>query len=276
MKTVLVATDFSSASLNAANYAADMALAINANVHLLHVYQTPVIYLEVPVAVNTEDIKREAEKSMNRLREELIRRMGSKLKIDSEVLMGSFFPELESVCNRITPYTVVMGSQGTTAAERVFFGEHATYAMKHLQWPLITVPVGAVFLSIKKIALACDFHIAVDSIPIEQIKLLVNDFDATLNVINAGKQGEFDPEIVFESGLLEEKLAPVEPHFNFISETDADKGILEFAENNNVDLLIVLPKPHGLFDRLVHKSHINQLVRHSPVPVMALQVLSAR
>ena len=60
MKTILVATDFSPAALNAANYAADMALAINADILLLHVYQIPVVYLEVPVALNEEGMMQEA------------------------------------------------------------------------------------------------------------------------------------------------------------------------------------------------------------------------
>ena len=37
MKTIIVATDFSTAALNAAEYAADMALAIQANILLLHI-----------------------------------------------------------------------------------------------------------------------------------------------------------------------------------------------------------------------------------------------
>ena len=43
MKTLLVATDFSNTSLNAVNYAADMAAAINAKLEVLHVMQVPVV-----------------------------------------------------------------------------------------------------------------------------------------------------------------------------------------------------------------------------------------
>ena len=50
MKTLIVVTDFSPAASNAVNYAADMALTINATLLILHVYQLPVIYLEVPLA----------------------------------------------------------------------------------------------------------------------------------------------------------------------------------------------------------------------------------
>jgi nucleotide-binding universal stress UspA family protein len=49
-----------------------------------------------------------------------------------------------------------------------------------------------------------------------------------------------------------------------------DKGIIDFAEGNELDMLIVLPKRHGLIDSLMHRSHTKQLVLHSHVPVMAL------
>ena len=42
MKTIIVATDFSTAALNAAEYAADMALAIQADILLLHISEIPI------------------------------------------------------------------------------------------------------------------------------------------------------------------------------------------------------------------------------------------
>ena len=163
-----------------------------------------------------------------------------------------------------------MGSQGTTAAERLLFGSHTVYAMKNLMWPLITVPREAKFSSVNKIGLACDFNKVVDTTPIDEIKMLVNDFNAELYVLNTGKQEVFDSEIVFESGLLEEMLAPVKPHYNFITSADTDESIMDFVEKNQIDLLVVLPKRHGLMDKLIHKSHTKQLVLQSHVPVMAL------
>ena len=270
MKTILVATDFSPAALNAANYAADMALAINADILLLHVYQIPVVYLEVPVALNEEGMMQEAEKGINKIKNQLTRKTNGKLNMETDVRVGVFFPELKTVCERIKPYTVVMGSQGTTAAEQLLFGSHAVYAMKHLMWPLITVPPEATFSAVKKIGLACDFDKVVDTTPLDEIKLLVNDFNAELHVLNTGKKEIFNPEIIFESGVLQEMLAPVKPNYHFISNQNTDEGIMDFAEKNHIDLLVVLPKRHGLLDKLFHKSHTKQLVLHSHVPVMAL------
>lgn len=270
MKTILVATDFSPAATNAANYAAEMALAINADVFLLHVYQIPPGYFEVSIAVNLEDIRIGAEKQLNDLKEQLSKKTNNKLHISTEVRMGTFFVELKNVCESVTPYTVVMGSQGTTAAKHLLFGRNTVYAMKHLVWPLITVPDGVIFSSIKKMGLACDFERVADTIPVDEIKMLLDDFKAELHILNTGSTKEFKPGLISESRLLQEMLGALKPNYHFITNENTDLGIIDFAEKNHIDLLIVFPKRHSLVDKIFHKSHTRQLVLHSYVPVMAL------
>lgn len=270
MKTILVATDFSPAATNAANYAAEMALTINANILLLHVYQIYVGYLEIPVAVSLEDIRLGAEKQLKDLKEQLSKKTNNKLYIATEIRMGSFFGELKNACESVTPYTVVMGSQGTTATEHLFFGSNTVYAMKHLAWPLITVPDGLIFSSIKKIGLACDFEKVADTIPVDEIKMLIHDFKAELHILNTGSKKEFKPELISESRLLQEMLGELKPNYHFITNENTDMGIIDFAEKNHIDLLIMFPKRHSLLDNIMHKSHTKQLVLHSYVPVMSL------
>ncbi len=283
MKTIIVTTDFSSTALNAAEYATNMALGIHANLLLLHVFQTPVLYSKVPltvsgesimqVATNEEHIKIEAEKGLEQLKNELTKKTGGKIDIETEMRFGVFYDELKTLCKRIQPYAVIMGSQGTTATERLFFGGHTVFAMKHLKWPIITVPPDAKYSSVQKIVLACDFDEVIDVIdlaPIDEIKKMVHDMNAELHILNIGKKKIFNPDLVFDSGLLKEKLAELNPVFHFISTDDTDEGIIEFTEKNKIDLLIILPKRHDLLDKLIHKSHTKQLVLHSHVPVMAL------
>ena len=270
MKTIIVATDFSQAALNAANYATDMALVINAKVLFLHIYNLPVGYDGVPLTVNVGDIKTNADNKLHRLKTQLIEKTGGKVSIDAKIRLGTFFQELQTVCAAVEPYTVIIGSQGTTATERLLFGGHAVYAMKHLLWPVITVPQGVSFGNIKKIGLACDFDGVLDTTPVEEIKLLVNDFNAELHVLNTGKKDELDPGVVFESGLLNEMIGDLKPTYHFITNDKTDESIMLFAEQHDIDLLIVLPKRHGLMEMLVHRSHTKNLVLHSHVPLMAL------
>jgi len=123
---------------------------------------------------------------------------------------------------------------------------------------------------IKNIGLACDFDNVTNNTPVEEIKMLIQDFNASLHILNTGKQKDFNPDIVFESGLLNKLLQPVAPNCHFITNENIDEGIIDFTEKNNIDLLILLPKQYNLLDKLLHKSITKQMILHSHVPVMAL------
>lgn len=270
MNTILVATDFSAASVNAAVYAADMAQAISKQLLLLHINSIPVTWAQIPVTTNDTSMVEDATVEMSRLKERLEQGREGKLVIETEVKSGAFFPELQAVCDRVKPYTVIMGSQGTTAAERFLFGGHTVYAMQHLQWPLITVPPDAKYLYVRRIGLACDMENVEALTPVETITGLVKDFEAALHVLNVGKETELAPDLVYESGVLSELLKEAAPQYHFIAHNDTNKALIEFVENYHIHLLVVLPRQHALTDKLLHKSHTKELVLNCNVPVMAL------
>jgi nucleotide-binding universal stress UspA family protein len=70
--------------------------------------------------------------------------------------------------------------------------------------------------------------------------------------------------------MLQEILAPLKPQYHLITGENADEGIISFVEDNNIDLLITLPKSRGLLEKLAHRSVSKQLILHSDVPVMTM------
>jgi nucleotide-binding universal stress UspA family protein len=271
MKTILVTTEFSAAALNACNYAADMAVATNADLTILHVYQLPVSYSEVPLLIPVEEIIGNVEKQMSLLKEELTGRTKGKLTITTEPRMGvSFSHELETICDEIRPYIVVMGSQGNSATERFVFGSHTIHAMKRITWPLITVPPTATYAGIKKIAFACDCNEVEETIPVNEITLLVHQFNAALHVLNIDNSENVSDEQLYESEVLKEMLQPVNPQYHFISRKNVDESIINFVEKNEMDMLIVLPKRHNVLMQLVKRSHSKQFILHCHVPVLSV------
>jgi nucleotide-binding universal stress UspA family protein len=122
------------------------------------------------LSLSEEELKLEAEQQILQLKNEILQKTVDQLSIQTEVKMGTFFPQLEEVCERTRPYAVVMGSQGTTAAKCLLFGGHTVHAMQHLMWKLITVPPGAVYASVKKVALACDLNHLIDRNPSMKLK----------------------------------------------------------------------------------------------------------
>ena len=70
--------------------------------------------------------------------------------------------------------------------------------------------------------------------------------------------------------LLQTALEDVSPQYHFIQHKDVEDGINQFAEKNNLDMIIAIPKKHKLLESLFRKSSAKQLVFQSHVPVMCV------
>jgi len=273
MKTIIVPTDFSPIATNAMNFAADMAVNINASLMLLHIYQIPVSMTDVPVVMaSADELRKSSETKLQEIKNSLTHITSGKIKVYTEARLGDVSDELEDVCKHIQPFAVIMGTRGTSGIERVLFGSTTLTAIRQLKWPVIVVPPGKEYgTGIKKIGFACDFDKVVESTPIQFIKNMVKEFGAELHVLNVDYKGKhFKPETPEESMLLNELLADLNPNYHFIEHADIEDGINEFAEKNNIDLLITIHKKNKLLDSLFKQSSTKQLVTQSHVPVMCV------
>ncbi|MBI5856310.1 MAG: universal stress protein [Sphingobacteriales bacterium] len=273
MKTIIVPTDFSPVSLNAVNFAADMAIAIDASILLFHVYNIPVSYSDVPVVlVSVEEMKKSSEAQLEDLKQKILHVTSGKIKVYAESKMGNTVDELEELCKRIQPFAVVMGAKGKTGLEKVVFGSTTLTAIRHITWPVICVPPGREYgKGIKKIGFACDFRQVVETTPVQFIRQMVNEFKAELHILNVDyKEKHFRPETPEQSFLLHNMLEDLKPQYHFINHQDIEDGINEFAETNNLDLVIAIPKKHKLLDGIFKHSSTKDLVFHSHVPVMCV------
>ena len=272
MKTIIVPLDFSDTSNNAMDYAVGLARNSGSSVLLFHAYQVPVSMTDVPIVlVSVEELQRNAEGKMADVKGSLEKRTEGVIKIYAETKLGDTVDELENVCNRVKPFAVVMGTKGATGLERVFFGSTTLTAIKHLSWPVIVVPPHKKYSSIKKIGFACDLRQVVETTPTHFIRDFVKEFNAELHVLNVDyKNSHFKPGTPEESLLLHTMLEDLNPKYDFIEDENIEAGIEKFAEKNNLDLVITIPKKHKLLEGLFRRSHTKDLVFHSHLPIMCV------
>lgn len=273
MKTIIVPTDFSAIATNAMHYAIEMARSVDASILLLHVYQVPVSFTDTPIVlVSVEELRRGAEEQMMKLKDEVEHLVSGSIKVYAETRLGNVSDELENLCNKINPFAVVMGTKGATGMERMLFGSNTLNAIRHLTWPVICVPPGKNYgKGINKIGFACDFRDVVKTTPTHTIIDFVKTFNASLDVLNVDFHNKhFKPDTPEESLLLHTLLEDAAPAYHFIDHPDIEDGINEFAEKNNLDLIITIPKKHRLLDQVFKTSSSKQLVYQAHVPVMCV------
>ena len=271
MKTIIVPTDYSPASTNAVNYAADMALAIRADLLLVHFFQLPLSVAEVPLAlVSVDEMQKTEDKKLADLKADVEHITSGKIIISTEARMGSVIDELQDICNKKEPFAIVMGTTGLSAIERTLFGSTTLSVIKHLTWPVICVPKGKEYgEGIKKIGFACDFQDVEYITPFEQITHFVKELNAELHILNVEQQ-EPKPDLAEQTAILGTAISEMNPQFHFIDHKDIEDGINEFAEENNLDLVIAIPKKHKLLEKIFKPSSTKQLVFESHIPVMCI------
>lgn len=275
MKTLVVPTDFSSVSVNAMNYAVDMAQAINAGIVLLHVYNIPVSFTDSPVSpvttVSIEEIKRTSEERLQELKKNLVTVTSGNVEIFTEARLGETIDELEQICASVEPLAIIMGSHGSTGIERLIMGSTTLTAIRHLKCPVIVVPPGTTYHGIRKIGLACDFENVVQSTPVEYIKNIVKEFGADLYVLNVQDIDQEELEdAVMDTAYLDAMLEDVSPKYVQLTGKDVVESINSFAEHNNLDLVMIIPKKHRFIDSLFHKSQSRELITHSHIPIVSI------
>jgi nucleotide-binding universal stress UspA family protein len=264
MKTIIAPTDFSKVSENACLYAANLAAAINAELVLFHAMEIPFAVTEYPeteVVFGEGDIKNELE----RLRNKLLAETSNKVAISIKKILGSAEYEITELCKTTEPFAVVMGTHTSGLFDRLFLKSTTLYSAKHLRYPVIIVPHDAQYQPIKKIALASDLKDTAN-MPAHEITTIVKLFNAAFEVFYAAKKEHAADPGAVESLLQDYRSLGVNPQFHVAENEDVLMSINDLVKECEVQLLIMIPKKHGLF----HRSQSKDFVFYADVPVMAV------
>lgn len=272
MKLILVPTDFSPLADNALKYGMDLASAMGSSLMIVHVYQIPISYSEVPlITVSLEEIKKASEERLAELKHNIETITAGKLVVYTESRLGDVADEVNKIAKTLQPFTIVMGSRGVTGAGRFFLGSNSLAVIGKTRIPVIVVPPGGKFSPYKKIGLTTDFKEVVDKTPVVPIRALVNFFNAELHVLHVDyKQRNFTPDIPQQSLNLDMLLSGMNPTYDFIENKNVNEGINDFAEKNNIDLIVMLPQKHSFLESLFEKSVTRELLHHTHIPVMCI------
>ena len=273
MRLIIVPTDFSPIADNALKYGMDLASAMGASLMITHVYQLPISYTDVPiVTVSVEEIKRVSDEKLSELKHNIETITEGRLIVYTESRLGDVTDEIEKLTKTLHPFAVIMGTRGMSGAGRFFLGSNSLSVINRITIPVYVIPPGVRFKPFKKIGLATDMRDVVDSTHVAPIRELVNFFNAELHVLNVDhERSRFRPETPQESLNLDVLLSGLNPVYDFIESKDVNEGINEFAEKNNLDAVITLPKKHGLLQGLFQKSTTRELIHHTNVPLICIR-----
>ncbi|HSC52241.1 MAG TPA: universal stress protein [Phnomibacter sp.] len=273
MNKIVAPVDFSTVSLNAAFFAVHVAEALKRDLLLLHVVQQNMYYGDVTMPVGEyEALSEEAAEALSKLADKLEKETEGRVTVHTYITIGNPVDVLLQTSRSTCAYSIVMGTNGTGSVERFFLGSTTQTLVSEAGCPVIVVPKNYQYSGISNIGFACDFNNVQAKTPDATIKSLLHDFNARLEVLHVnGNHQELAPEMQEAEQLLKTMFSEQQPKFHYLHGKQVEECVLDYAIENKMDMLIVLPENHTLFETFFKHDHTGHFIRMSSIPVLVLK-----
>lgn len=271
-KTIIYPTDFTICAENALDYAIAMAKALKGKIKTVH-------FLDVSETVRFNDNPIRVMKEFELLKTKVIRRLKNRNKeildngvpCEFEVLQTDRFSWLTSYINEIEPRIVVMGTQGSHVIENQIMGSETYKVIKNCHFPTLAVPKMAVYSDIKKIIFATDFQ-KNDSQKLEIVMRIAEHFKASVEVVHLS-DNNVDEELYHTNmnhlrESIFKKIDYTNVEFKLFNATNVAESLDAMAKESGADLVALVCRKRGFFDRLFGKSVTKRMVYHTHTPML--------
>lgn len=283
MRTILVATDFSKASKNAAYYALHLATVLKVNIELCHAFSLPsespmlgqiswVLY-EYPelVEVNNKELRKEVkdlEQKENKLLGDEAFPFHPSVDYLSEV--GDTIKVIHDMASHKNTILLVMGMTGAGTIKRFFLGSSSIQMIDKTKYPLLLIPENHKYKPIKKIAFSTDLN----KKDVKTAQSLINFakyFDAELLITHVIQSMNDVTEDINYEHKKEAFLKNLDGKFcyNCIYSENVDYG-LDILKNKNIDMLVMGHEHRGFFKSLVTGSHAVKQAEQLQIPLLII------
>ncbi|NNE29647.1 MAG: universal stress protein [Saprospiraceae bacterium] len=275
--SILVPVDFSNHSLTAYEFALGMSEAMDASVKLVHVVtgdsKPQNLY---PITSSTQASQAKLEQSLKEFAEKpkAIGQEGStKTKIKMEVVPGlTVAGELTEMSKEFD--LVVVGARGENMISKKLFGNIPTLLSQRAHCPVMVIPNQAEFFVPKKILYASNWESADDDF-IRQMVSIASFFRSQVNFVHISQDYGVDNFEAVKEEIFETLEEYSDLEFSYlILDAHADspmEGIQQFAEENQMDWIVLVNRQRGLFNNILGLSMSKELSLKPGRPLLIFQ-----
>ncbi|MDR3714222.1 MAG: universal stress protein [Puia sp.] len=270
MKTLLIATDFSTAARNATEYGLGLAGAFGAEIVLVSAYEQMPIPVIGSTALTSPDDMREIVRGQL---EEEATKLITPATIRHEVLSrkGSTVAAILSAARDTNADLVIVGMGGSGKTYRKVFGSTATALAGKTPVALLVVPEGAAYAPPFSIAIASDVLREQDhQVPAIVLKL-AERFQSKLYIIRIfSKQAGEVIEILHHSATSDSIVGSFSPLCEIPATNRVADALAQFISANPVSMLVMTPHLRSAPEQWFLRSNTRELIFKTGIPLLIL------
>jgi len=279
MQKILVPTDFSTAAMKAATYAAEIALKTEATIFLLHVIEPIAEGLRQHDALHERLHEENANARLSELdtMQKSFTKIYPDVKIETELAKGTVINSILAFAEEQQMDLIVMGTTGATGLKEIFMGSVAAAIISRTKIPVLTVPAGYEMEPPDGILFATNkFEENIEIL--NPIVTLAKFFSATVHVaVFVDTDDAAAADYVYNTRRLNQYmnfLKKTFPDTNFKGEllegSDFEITVDKYDNKNEVDIIAMITYPKSFFEKILRKSVTKKMAFHSTIPLLAI------
>jgi nucleotide-binding universal stress UspA family protein len=280
MKTILVLTDFSIRAEHAAYYASRLAQKIEADILLCNVFFVPsrdaaeqVTWPADEYALMEANSKYDLLELTSRLNKELYRSI-PEAAFRPTVRYCAKAGSLADVMNEISYHNeialTVVGKHYAAGVSTFLLGNHTREIIEKANCPVLVIPYQVPYNDLKKISFATDLTRGIDAL--KSLAGLAKYSDAEITITHITDQKvSYEEEKVFLKhfyALAALKVPYANIFYTAVNNKTVTGGLDWLTEHNDIDMLVLVHRKRGFFERLLDNSVTQKMADHSRVPLL--------
>lgn len=269
---ILLLTDFSEVSENVTNYTLQIAKTTNAKVHVMHVINTPVDWVKIPIEKEKLYPETKAEIGMAKFKlNEITRMFGNEgVEVNQSLVYNLGVEDIAGHIQNKHFDLIVMGSHGSKGIKPFHIGSNVNKVLRNVATPTLVLKQKPENDTIKQIAFASTFEEDQKS-AFKQVLKITELFGAQLHLININTPYNFN-----ESAEMEQRLDEfckdcsttcIKHTYNALNE---ERGIRLFLQKTKVDIFSLATAGKSDFAQLFSPSLTEHLINHLDIPVLSI------
>jgi nucleotide-binding universal stress UspA family protein len=266
---ILVPTDFSSNARTALDYAARLAVDLNASLIIAHIIRPP--GNSRAVLSETKAIEKNVVLELHELQMYLCHTYG--LKTTIKVGIGVIADEIVKLSTVHFMNLIVMATHGNGGLQKTLFGSNTAEVINKSKIAVVALPPDAVYRKPERIVFAMD-HQSDDIEDMQEIAHFAEFFNATISavhVVNRFTDEDLDFDIHAHesfSDLVHSRINYAKIGCDEFQHEDVAEGIKCFVEAEEADILALSSSHRNLLKKLFQKTLTHEFLFQIDTPLL--------
>lgn len=277
IQDILVPTDFSEVANNALAVAIAMAKRHQAKLHLMHVVQPNYFTVldNTTHLVNYNDwevIESINKENLNKYAKAMVEKYD--IEIKTEVNIGYISESIEKYADSINADIIVMGTHGSSGIREFFIGSNTYSVIKNANAPVLSVPINFQATEFENVLFPVRNIDGIED-KYRSITQILKANKAKINLLGVAHYHDFESfDVVTEQvqNLIKKiKTDNINVTYNNQFCDNIAKFILEYAEAEKSDLLVINANLDNDWKRFFLGSYTQRIVNHAQIPVLSIK-----